>query len=388
MPQALSGKRVLVTGATGFIGGRLIERLVQEGNVKVRALVRNFARASRIARFNIEMVPGDVLDQEATARAAQGCEVVFHFAWGDRRVNIEGTRNILNSSVSAKVDRFIYLSTISVYGATPDGDLSESAPKHHSGDEYSESKLEAEELVLRYYREGSLPMVILQPTVVYGPWAPVWTIFPLQQLKTGKVILVNGGNGFSNAVYVDDLISAILLATKEPAAVGHTFIISGGSPYPWSDFFGFYEKMLGRKATMEYSTKILLKMVKKKPKSNNTFNQIRSALKRHPGVINGIVNLPVMAVPSKLACKIFSPSFLTSVRDRLTGTYNLPFNCNNGSIHSLSMEQAHFFAKKTLFRNDKAKSILGYAPKFSMEQGMKLTEQWARWAGLLESSDN
>ena len=388
MTHVLSGKRVLVTGATGFIGGRLIERLVQQGNVKVRALVRNFARASRIARFNIEMVPGDILDQEATDRAVRGCEVVFHFAWGDRRVNIEGTRNILNSSVSAKVDRFIYLSTISVYGATPDGDLSESAPRRPFGDEYGESKLEAEDLALKYYREGGLPVVILQPTVVYGPWAPVWTILPLQQLKKGKVILVNGGNGFSNAVYVDDLISAILLATKTPAAVGHTFLISGGNSYPWKDFFGFYEGMLGRKATIDYSLDILLQMDKKRPKSNNTFNQIRAALKRHPGVISGIVNLPVMAFPSKLVCKIFPQSFLTSVYDWLTGYDNFPSNCRDESIHLLTTEQAQFFARKTLFRNDKAKSVLGYDPIFSIEQGMRLTEKWARWAGLLESSDN
>lgn len=385
MIESLAGKRVLVTGATGFIGGRLVERLVLEENARVRALVRSFARAPRIARFDLEMVSGDILDRQATVRAVQGCEVVFHCAWGNRRVNVEGTRNILDAALSAKVERVVHLSTMMVYGETPDGDLSESAPRQRTGDEYGDSKLEGEELVLSYHREHGLLVVVLQPTVVYGPWAPA-TTNTLSQLKTGKVILVNGGDGFSNAVYVDDVVTAMLLATANRSAVGEVFIISGESPTPWRDFFGAYEDILGRKATVNYSWETLSRLQRESQRAMGTVAQVRDALRRHPEIARGIVRLPALSAPYKLARKVLPESFWTAVRGWAIADSD---GSSSGSdrqevIHPLSVKQARFYARKTRFRHDKARSMLGYEPKYSLEAGMELTEQWARWAGLLE----
>src|SRR5437899_10163551 len=80
--MSLQGKKVLVTGGTGFIGGRLVERLVLEWGAQVRVLVRNFAHAVRVARFPIEMVPGDTTDANAMKSAAKGCDAIFHCAYG------------------------------------------------------------------------------------------------------------------------------------------------------------------------------------------------------------------------------------------------------------------------------------------------------------------
>ena len=160
MPLALNGKNILVTGATGFIGGRLIERIALNGKVRVRALIRNPAKAVRISRFNVEMISGDILDRASVDMAVKGCEIVFHCAWGDRKVNIDGTRNILDSSISWKINRLIHLSTTSVYGAAPNGDLSESSPKQHIEDEYATSKLEGERLVIQYFKKYGLTMGI------------------------------------------------------------------------------------------------------------------------------------------------------------------------------------------------------------------------------------
>jgi len=96
-----SGKRVLVTGGTGFIGGRLVEKLVSCHDAKVRVLVRNYANAARIARMPIKMIHGDINNLEDVCNAVEGCDVVFHCAYGNsgsdnkrQEVNIEGTRNI------------------------------------------------------------------------------------------------------------------------------------------------------------------------------------------------------------------------------------------------------------------------------------------------------
>lgn len=219
MPFDLGGKRALVTGGSGFIGGRLVEALVRKHDVQVRALVRNFMKAPRLARYEVEMVAGDASVEADVVRAAEGCDVIFHCAYGNsgdqeaqRQGTLGSTRYVLDAALKNGA-RVVNVSTVAVYGATADGDLTEESPRPGGGDVYSDSKLEAEQLCKQYAQQHGLAASTVQPTVVYGPFGPAWTLRILGDLDNWRVILVDDGQGLCNAVYVDDVVQAMLLAS-------------------------------------------------------------------------------------------------------------------------------------------------------------------------------
>ena len=393
----LSGKRILVTGGTGFIGGRLVERLVLEGDSDVRVLVRNFAHASRIARFPIEMVHGDVTKPGDVERAVSDCEVVIHCVYGNsgskemqRLVNVAGTENVLAAALHAGVKRVVHLSTVAVYGTTPDGDLDETAPRRYSGGVYADSKLDAENIALDYARRRGLPVAVLQPTVVYGSFAPVWTVNVLRQLKTGCMILVNGGNGLCNPVYVDDVVSAILLAAVKEEAVGEAFLISDGQPIIWRDFFDRYARMLGSADIVSMSAAELMDAhyAQKRRRAKGILEETLSILREEPLIRRRLLRTSEVAALRKVGQSLLPKQVRRSLNKRIGG------NSQAGQprtglgeekpIHVMPPSVVQFYAAKTRVRIDKAKRILGYQPSFDFESGMRLTEQWAKWTGLLD----
>jgi predicted dehydrogenase/nucleoside-diphosphate-sugar epimerase len=327
----LRGKRVLVTGATGFLGGHLVERLCVHEGAAVRVLVRDLARASRISRFAIEIVHGDVTDAQAVRRAASDCEFVFHLAAGnrgspaqERAVNIDGTELVAQAALRAGAARLVQVSTIVISARTPPGDLDEVCLPVDP-DPYSESKLDAERRVLALCREDGLPVVVVRPSCIYGPYDHGYTVGPIQELRAGPVVLVDGGVGLCNLVYVDDVVSALLLAATAPRAVGEAFLISGAAPVTWRDFFGAYQRMVPGSSTVSMSA-----------------CTIRAQLRQSVGVRQdlGLPRLP--------------PAHMVD-----------------------------FYAARPHIRIDKARRILGYQPRFDLTRGMALTERWARSAGLL-----
>jgi len=246
----LAGKTVLVTGSTGFIGCRLVEKLILEHNVKVRGLVRNFSRAARIARFPIDMPGAHLTDVEALERAIAGCEVVFHCAydWDLPNENIDGIRNLAEACLRQGVRRMVHVSTMAVYEPLPNGDVTEESPTEPWGWNYKDNKLAIEREILNYVRERNLCATILQPTIVYGPFSKFWTVTPVEMLLTGTVVLPADGLGLCNPVYVDDVVNALILAAERDQAVGERFLISGPKPVMWRDFFGAIESHLGVKS--------------------------------------------------------------------------------------------------------------------------------------------
>lgn len=397
----LSGSRVLITGGTGFIGGRLVEKLMLEHQVDVRILVRNFARAPRIARFPVEMVHGDVTNPSDVERAVSGCDVVFHCAAlgseGSREVrhlvNVEGTRNVLEAALDAGVNRVVHLSSLTVYGNTPDGDLDETAARRYSGNIYSDTKLDGEKVASEYARERGLPVVILQPTIVYGPYGDFWTVYTLRKLKTERVILVNGGDGLCNPVYIDDVIHAMLLAAVRDEAVGEAFLISGEQPVTWREFFEMYASMIGPVEMVSMSATELLEasQARKRRRTRGILKETLSILREEPDVrkrflrtseVTALVRIIGALVPKQRRQSL--KKWMTE-RSKRTARTNHPPTASEAAkpTRLMSPEVVQFYVPKTRVRIDKAKRLLGYQPAFDLESGMELTEQWARWANLL-----
>lgn len=242
--------RVLVTGATGFIGGRVAELLALRDGWNVRALVRQPGSASRLARLPVEMVLGNLGHSDELNRALTGCDAVVHCAigtnYGNRKeifeTTVEGTRHLANAAKAAGVRRFVHISTVALHGKDVTGTIDESTPvRPVPGDDYSESKAAAEQVIERAARAG-LPAVTLRLANVYGPFGHTLTTRPIQHLLRGTLSIVGGDVKPCNMVYVDNVAEAICCALTAPAelAVGETFAISDGLEMTWLEFFALF----------------------------------------------------------------------------------------------------------------------------------------------------
>ncbi len=336
----LTGRRVLVTGASGFIGGRIVERLASE-RVSVRALLRDFGGGIRVARHPVEFAWADVTDLGAVCEAAAGCDVIIHCAFGTRgdaaerrAVTVEGTRNVLEAAVRTGARRVVHLSTVMVYGVPSDPVLRENLPRRASGDAYGDAKLEAEELVFRYQREQGLPVSVIQPTAVYGPFGVAWTERVLKQLRSKLVPLVDGGAGICNAVYVDDVAEAVLLAAEREQAVGEAFLISG-EPITYRDFYERFARMIGGQRTVSMP-------------ADEVIDRWRKQRKRKGAVARAL--------------------------DRVRA---------GDPVHLPDPVSVRLQAQSATVSTEKARQLLGWEPSFDFETGADLTERWARWANLV-----
>jgi len=250
--ETLSGKRVLVTGGTGFIGRHLLPQLQRTG-AAVRVLVRD-AEASADLAPGIERSLGDLRDQESLRRAVSGCQVVVHLAamLGDqfeqeslfRQVNVEGTRMLAEAALDAKVERFVHVSSVWAYGLVPREGIDESSPLAISRTSYGDTKMESEQVIQRLCAERALPAVIVQPGDVFGPGDQKWTLGPMELMRKGKFTLIDQGRGLFQPVFIDDLVEGIVLA-MENGKVGERYILCGEEVVTFKDYFQQLARVAG-----------------------------------------------------------------------------------------------------------------------------------------------
>jgi nucleoside-diphosphate-sugar epimerase len=226
----------LITGATGFVGSHLAEACARRG-WSVRALVRPGSDTGLLERDGATLVRGDLGDGEAVRAAVGGAAVVFHCAakvgdWGPvedyRAVNVEGLRNLLEACRGQPLARFVHFSSLGVYAARHHHGTDETEPlpaRHVDG--YTQTKVEAEQLALRYQRAYGVPVVVLRPGFVYGPHDR--TVLPklVENLRNGVVRYLGSGEQALNTIYVKNLVEAAFLAV-EKGAVGGVYNLTDG----------------------------------------------------------------------------------------------------------------------------------------------------------------
>jgi acetylornithine/succinyldiaminopimelate/putrescine aminotransferase/nucleoside-diphosphate-sugar epimerase len=238
------GEVCLVTGATGFIGGRLARRLVDEGR-PVRCLVRRSSDTSRLERLGVELAVGDLTDAPSLERAADGAGYVFHCAalvsdWATTReitqTNVVGTRNLIEASIAATVRRFVHFSTTDVYGHPDAAAVDETYASSRFSNWYAQTKLAAERELRRAHAADDLDIVVLRPATVYGPGSTDVVGEIARAIGRRSMLLIDGGRAIAGLCFIDNLLDAAVLALEHDAAPGRAFNISDGLDITWREF--------------------------------------------------------------------------------------------------------------------------------------------------------
>lgn len=253
MSGGVAGDVCLVTGATGFIGSHLARRLASEG-YRVRCLVRSSSDRSVLEGTDLEFAVGDLTDPESLRGATSGCRFVFHCGalvsdWASvteiRQINVGGTRNVLEASVDADVERLVHFSTTDVYCYPGAAGIEEDYIPTRFANWYSETKLAAELETRRVERAHALNVVIVRPATVYGPGSEEVVGEMARAIRGRQMLLIGGGRAVAGLSYVENVVDAALLALHNDAAPGQAFNVTDGSDVSWRRFLGDVAAGLG-----------------------------------------------------------------------------------------------------------------------------------------------
>lgn len=326
-------RTALVTGGTGFTGGYLCENLVKRGYL-VKALARSSSDISKLEKLGVEILQCDFTDRESLKGKMKNVDVVFHIAAAYRqegipksefwRVNVEGTRNLLDEALAGGVGRFVHCSTVGVQGEISNPPATEEAP-YKPGDWYQESKMDGELLALDYFQNKRLPGVVVRPVGIYGPGDTRFLkIFKF--VKNGKFRMIGSGNVLYHLTFVEDLVEGIALAGEKNGAAGNIYTIGGDGYFTLNDFVNTLAEIFDAKVSK--------------------------------------IKIPVWPVwLAGLACELI---------------------CRPLKIEPpIFRRRVDFFIKDRAFDISKAKKEIGFQPKVPVRKGLQITADWYLKQGLL-----
>jgi dihydroflavonol-4-reductase len=249
--------RLLVTGGTGFIGSHLAEAGRRRGaEVVVLGLTdrpEERANVAALARLGVEILPGSITDPDLCGRAVRGATHVFHLAVAMReggkqdaffeRVNLDGTRQLLDAAADAGVTRFVHCSTIGIFGHRAPGITREDSPLA-PGNVYERTKAASERMVREVAGARGMPFVILRPADVYGP-RDQRLLKLFRGVQRGRFPLFGAGTGRRHMVYVDDVVSAFFRACERNEVLGQAPIVAGPRPCTLRELIGQVQEATG-----------------------------------------------------------------------------------------------------------------------------------------------
>jgi dTDP-glucose 4,6-dehydratase len=265
-----SGKRVLVTGAGGFIGSHLAEALCEAG-AEVRAMVHYNALGrwgwldhSPLAA-QMQVVAGDISDRESVQGAMQGCQIVFHLAaliaipysyqapFSYVRTNVEGTLNILQAARDLGVERVLHTSTSEVYGTALQVPISEDHPLQGQSP-YSASKIGADKMAEAYHLSYGLPVVTVRPFNTFGPRQSARAVIPtiISQLAAGQAVKLGNLHPTRDLNYVRNTAEGFMAAASAgPEALGQVFNLGSGREISVGDLAALIAQLMGKELALE-----------------------------------------------------------------------------------------------------------------------------------------
>lgn len=259
-----NGKKVLITGAGGFIGSHLTERLIELG-AKTRAMVHyrsdnswGWLNAS-VHKDEIEVIPGDIRDGESVLQAVRGVNVVFHLAaligipysyhapLSYVRTNIEGTLNVLHAARELGVERVVHTSTSEVYGTARYVPIDEGHPLQGQSP-YAASKIGADKLAEAFFLSFGVPVVTLRPFNTFGPRQSARAIIPtiITQCLVGSTVCLGNVHPTRDFNYVANTVEGFLQAISSPDAIGRAINIGSGREVSVKDLASLIGSMVNR----------------------------------------------------------------------------------------------------------------------------------------------
>ena len=322
-----------LTGASGYTGGRLLEALRARGD-EVAVLVRPESVSDGLRARASGLVEGRLGDAAAAARLVEGADAVLHVAAVYRtaghpdsyyrEVNVVGTERLLEAAARQGVRRFVHTSTVGVHGHVEHPPADETSPMA-PGDIYQATKAEAELLALDFHRKRGLPVAVVRPGAIYGPGETRFLKL-FRAIARGRYAIVGTGRTFYHPVYIDDLVAGFLLALDRPEAVGESFLVCGPS----------------------YVSQ----------------QELAALVARHTG--GRVLPFRIPAWPIQWAGDVVE-------------ALCVPL----GLEPPLHRRRVDFWTKSRAFTIEKARRLLGYAPKVDVDEGIARTAAWYREAGWL-----